>query len=125
MNPAQLDDFKNVLLQELAAATESLGGNSGIKTSEQVFRIPDETDMANLSHNRTIINAMTEARLRRLRSIEQALRRIDRGEYGSCKRCEKDIQTKRLAAMPWVTHCLRCQSELEHAHDADDNVKRI
>jgi hypothetical protein len=67
MNPAQLDNFRNVLLQELTAATESLRGDSDSKTSEQIFLIPDETDMANLSDNRTIINALTEARLRRLR----------------------------------------------------------
>jgi DnaK suppressor protein len=50
-----------------------------------------------------------------LKAIEEALERIDRGEYGSCKRCEQDIHIKRLIAMPWARLCLQCQAELEHA----------
>jgi DnaK suppressor protein len=80
--------------------------------------IPDEGDMASLNHNRAINNTVTEARTRRLKSIEQAIRRIDRGKYGSCERCEEDIHIKRLVAMPWARLCLQCQSELEHAASA-------
>jgi DnaK suppressor protein len=85
--------------------------------------VTDEGDMANLCHNRAIVNTLIESRADRLRSIEEAVQRIDLGQYGSCTRCEEDIQIKRLVAMPWATLCFRCQTELERVITSrSDNV---
>lgn len=44
-----------------------------------------------------------------LRSVKAALRRIHEGSFGTCMECESGISPKRLAAVPWATHCIRCQ----------------
>ncbi|MBN1661189.1 MAG: TraR/DksA C4-type zinc finger protein [Anaerolineae bacterium] len=41
--------------------------------------------------------------------IRDALAQFDRGTYGVCKGCGKDIDPARLQALPYVTLCLRCQ----------------
>jgi RNA polymerase-binding transcription factor DksA len=33
------------------------------------------------------------------------------GQYGKCVRCGKDIDEKRLAAVPWAIICLACREE--------------
>jgi DnaK suppressor protein len=115
MNARELKQFRKHLLRELAEASELVRKDRNDAGEGDAFStIQDEADMANISHDRAVTNTVTEARANRLRAIEQALESIDRGEYGSCKRCEQDIHIKRLIAMPWVRLCLRCQAELEH-----------
>lgn len=43
--------------------------------------------------------------------IEQALRRMDRGEYGYCENCGQPIAPDRLEALPFATLCIRCQED--------------
>lgn len=40
--------------------------------------------------------------------IEQALKRIDEGEYGYCEECGEEIAEKRLEIDPAASHCVRC-----------------
>ena len=49
-----------------------------------------------------------------LRSIEQALRRIDAGgDYGLCEECGEAIAFARLQAQPGACLCIGCQSASE------------
>jgi DnaK suppressor protein len=41
--------------------------------------------------------------------IRDALRREAEGTYGLCVACGEPIEDKRLNAVPWARHCLRCQ----------------
>nr|WP_249669740.1 TraR/DksA C4-type zinc finger protein [Polycladospora coralii] len=41
-----------------------------------------------------------------LNDINRALERIEAGEYGSCKICEKSIATERLEAFPTAVYCM-------------------
>lgn len=43
-----------------------------------------------------------------LHKVENALARIDRGEYGICESCGNDIPTARLDALPYATFCVDC-----------------
>ena len=49
----------------------------------------------------------TEGRL--LMDTVEALRRLYRGEYGTCQTCEKKIGRERLVALPQARLCLDCQ----------------
>jgi DnaK suppressor protein len=57
--------------------------------------------------------------VRRLRQIEEALRRLDKGEYGICENCEEKIGPKRLRAIPWAQFCLKCQEIADRSECAD------
>lgn len=48
-----------------------------------------------------------------LLEIDDALRRVDDGVYGSCEQCGDKISGTRLQAVPFVKTCIRCQSEIE------------
>ena len=48
-----------------------------------------------------------------LKDVRGALRRIERGEFGICLRCEEEISALRLAAVPWAAFCAICQEVVD------------
>lgn len=48
-----------------------------------------------------------------LREVNEALRRIEEGTYGTCEGCEKEIPRKRLEVFPSARYCIECKSKLE------------
>ena len=34
---------------------------------------------------------------------------MDADQFGICIGCEEEISPKRLAAIPWASHCIACQ----------------
>ena len=46
-----------------------------------------------------------------LSQVRAALQRIEHGEYGSCIDCGKEIERKRLEAVPWSPYCLEDQDK--------------
>jgi len=49
----------------------------------------------------------------RLAQVKQALKVLDDGEYGYCRRCEEPIGYPRLKARPESPFCLGCMSSIE------------
>jgi DnaK suppressor protein len=50
-----------------------------------------------------------------LQQINIALQRLDSGSYGICTQCSKQIDPRRLGALPYVTLCIDCQAAAEAA----------
>lgn len=48
-----------------------------------------------------------------LRLIDEALRRMEKGIYGSCLECGEEIAPTRLQVVPWARLCLLCQEDEE------------
>lgn len=72
----------------------------------------DYIDYAVNSYAREFLLSLTEMDRKQLVMIEEALRRIDRGEFGNCQQCGATIPRKRLEVQPWARYCITCQ-ELE------------
>ena len=47
--------------------------------------------------------------------INDSLKRIEEGKYGSCEQCGKPIAKTRLKALPFTPSCLKCQQAQEKA----------
>ncbi len=48
-----------------------------------------------------------------IRQIDQALVRVDEGDYGICEECGEEIGKKRLEILPFTPYCVHCQKRLE------------
>ncbi len=48
--------------------------------------------------------------------IEQALKRMDEGDYGYCTACDAKIPVRRLDLDPSVPLCVKCAGKAEHHH---------
>lgn len=59
-------------------------------------------------------NLATEKVLEKtLRDIEETLNRMEKGVYGICKYCGKEIGEERLMARPVSSACIKCKNELQ------------
>ena len=73
----------------------------------------DPADMAANAYTKELLMSMSTNDRQLLQSIDAALVRIDDGDYGKCANCGQPIQEKRLEAVPWARHCIRCQDLIE------------
>jgi DnaK suppressor protein len=55
-------------------------------------------------------------RLLALNDIQNALQKINHGNYGLCLDCNHIIRFKRLAAYPTATRCIDCQTVKERSY---------
>jgi DnaK suppressor protein len=77
--------------------------------------LPGPTDLAASGHSHFVLSRKHERKDSLLRKIESALGRMANGSFGKCDRCEQDIPTGRLEALPVTTLCVDCQEEEELA----------
>ena len=54
--------------------------------------------------------ALKKQKMHRIRQIEQALDRLEKGEYGKCALCGNKIDNERLEAHPEADICLECSN---------------
>lgn len=69
----------------------------------------DSVDEADISYNKEFWYSLSDSDRSQLKMIEEAIQRLAEGNYGLCVNCGKNIEEKRLSALPWARHCLKCQ----------------
>jgi DnaK suppressor protein len=117
MTASNLKKTREKLLGERELLIEKLKGNDlSIDDSET----PDPVDLAVRNYSKNVMLAVSENESRQLVLIDEALRRIDDGEFGTCQNCENPIQAKRIAALPWARYCLSCQELVEQGKIDDE-----
>lgn len=107
MNKATLKDTKEKLLAEREQLIKKLKGSD---LSVDDAETPDPVDLAVRNYSKNVQLAVSENESKQLVLIDEALLRLQGDEYGTCLNCEKEINPKRLAAIPWARFCLDCQS---------------
>jgi len=69
----------------------------------------DPADMAANAYTKELLVSMSDNDRRLLYLIDEALERIEVGGYAKCVHCGEALPDKRLDAVPWARHCVRCQ----------------
>jgi DnaK suppressor protein len=113
MDAKKLKDIRRRLSSEYENLIKSINRSRLAAKEIKLENTEDEGDLATISHERDILYNLHETDYTRLRYIEDAMKAMDRGEFGECVRCGEDISEKRLEAVPWATTCIRCQEETE------------
>jgi len=104
--------FRELLLKKRQDLMRAYAISKGDSQAELDNGTEDYVDYAVNSYAREFLLSLTELDRKHLLFVEEALNRIDRGEYGYCQQCGEDVALKRLEVQPWARHCVRCQ-ELE------------
>jgi RNA polymerase-binding protein DksA len=91
------------LIGELERLREAL------KTEVDVDAEEGDPDLIEREKNVALLSQLE----RKKEGIEAALRLIEKGKYGICERCGKEIPTERLEVRPDATLCVQCQVEVE------------
>ena len=119
MDKRKLQRLQKALSGEREGLLRTLDRNRAAEEEILVENTEDEGDLALISHNKELLYNLHETDFRRLQAIEDALKRIEREEYGMCVQCNEDINEKRLVAVPWTTMCIQCQQEAELEDSAE------
>lgn len=113
MNPKDVDYFRNLLKQRIAELRFEAGKT--VETMDEDGNFPDPTDRASMESNRNSMLRMRDRERKLIFKIQEALQRLENGEYGVCEECGEDIAIDRLKARPVTTLCIDCKSSQEIA----------
>ena len=75
--------------------------------------VADIGDMSANAYSRDVLFNLSESQLQRIRDIDAALERIDKGEYGICMSCGEEIAPRRLEVRPFSRYCIDCKTDIE------------
>jgi DnaK suppressor protein len=73
----------------------------------------DIADRAASSYTKEFLFHQSNNDRQLLQMVESALSRMREGTFGECISCGKEINAKRLEAVPWTRHCIECQEKAE------------
>ncbi len=97
----------------LAVARAEVLSSLGVKFDTLAAMGPvAEDDQAQIWHDEFISLHLNSLDYEKLRRIEEALDRLDSGDYGICLSCGEPIPERRLDVLPWARYCVRCQERL-------------
>lgn len=100
-------------LQELLKQTTKTARQAGQRLGTDVYSGSDEMDMSVAESDRRMLILMAERDRNQIKEIDRALKRLEDGEYGTCKACGNKIAIRRLQVNPTATLCTHCQRAME------------
>ena len=113
MDKKKLESFKKRLetrqheLRRMVSRTEQDGRTVDEDSAQDI------ADRAASSYTKEFLFHQSNNERQLLAQVEKALERVREGTFGECIACEKEINPKRLDAVPWTRHCIECQEKLE------------
>lgn len=116
-----LDVYKEKLFalrDELYAQVKDLSENTLMKSQREMSgdisgHMIHLADMAGDHYEREFNLGIMSNEREQIQKIDEALRRIDNDDYGTCQLCQKPITKSRLNAIPHARYCKKCQEKLE------------
>ncbi|KAF0219783.1 MAG: DnaK suppressor [Geobacteraceae bacterium] len=104
---AMLLKMKEDTLKEISKAMKS---GSDVKSGEPSGDIYDQ---ASSERDRELGLLLGDREREKLRNIDEALLKLEEGEYGICEECEEDIPIGRLKVVPFARYCVKCKADIE------------
>lgn len=106
------DEVRKSLLAKRAELVQRVGGTQATERREVA---EGQNDNAQLWEVSDIRDDLDNQGATELDQVNQALARLDAGEYGLCIDCGEPIAEARLKALPYATLCIQCAEEAEHS----------
>jgi DnaK suppressor protein len=122
MQPERLTHFKQILLAAMAKHTEHVRDDQAAAIELSDDGVKDTVDMSLMDVNKELALRLGERESQMIADIDQALLRIEEGSYGTCARCGKLIDERRLEALPTARFDAACQAIIEAANGEDEHA---
>jgi DnaK suppressor protein len=110
----KMDEMKELLLKmkedTLKEISKAVKTGSDVKSGEPSGDIYDQ---ASSERDRELGLLLGDREREKLRNIDEALLKIEEGEFGICEECEEEIPLGRLKVVPFARFCVKCKSDLE------------
>lgn len=126
MNDKQLNELKNDLLMEKREAEDELNRMEDNGPQGSLLEWSDElssydnhpADIGSETFEMEKLMALNINQKKYLEDINNAIIKIDKGNYGICETCSNEIGYERLKAIPYAKECINCATE--HQINPDD-----
>ena len=115
MNPIMLEYFKVKLMDWRSELLRESSDTIKNSLQEEQLQKPDATDRASAETDHALELRTRDRERKLVKKINQALQRIEEGEYGYCEDSGDPISVARLDARPVATMTLEAQERHERA----------
>ena len=109
MDKKKLRSYRDRLLERRESLFSQVTEAERSTRERDLEATQDPADMAANAYTKELLISMSDNDRMLLGLIDEALARVESGDYGECVNCGEPIQEKRLNAVPWARYCLRCQ----------------
>jgi len=113
LTKTQLEAFEKQLTDWKAELEVGQSVNVQAMHEQEQTSFPDPTDQASMETDRNFDLRIKDRERKLIKKIDQAINRINEGEFGECDSCGGDISIKRLQARPVTTLCIECKTAQE------------
>lgn len=111
MNKKEVEFFRDLLNQRIQELRSEAGKTVDDMDEDENF--PDPSDRASMESNRNSVLRIRDRERKLIFKIQQALQRLEAGEFGICEECGEQIAMERLKARPVTTLCIECKANQE------------
>jgi RNA polymerase-binding transcription factor DksA len=98
-----LEDRRRQILQDVQNRRRD--GRAG-----RAVEVGDVGEISEAGTQEDIDFALLQSKSEALSRLDQALGRIEAGEYGECLVCHVEISEERLRALPFAVRCTKCEA---------------
>ena len=98
MKKSQLDSLRKMLQEQKQTLLEKVNTNVSTSKEDLPNEVRDSADAASDYYERELAWGLSETERMRLQEVEDALERIESGDYGKCVGCGSQISAPRLEA---------------------------
>jgi len=113
---SELDYFKGILLARKEQIEKNLSDVQEEISELQGQELNDEGDYAAANSDSLVESAIISQQQKELQEINNALAKIENGEYGICEMCEDPIGFQRLKVKPHAVYCIDCREIVEKSN---------
>jgi DnaK suppressor protein len=120
MKREKIEHFRELLMAQLKEHTEHIRADQAAALESSDDDVKDSVDRSLSDVNTEMAFRMGEQESKLVADIDQALLRIEEGTYGKCARCGREIDERRLEALPTARYDADCQTLIEEASGRDE-----
>ena len=113
-----MEEIKQKLQEEKKQILMELQTQRAFNQDDFRKDVGDEVDSSVNEQARELSLLMRDRNRDRLEAIEEAIQRMQTGDYCFCEECGDPIPKRRLIAMPLARMCVNCQQDQERANTA-------
>jgi DnaK suppressor protein len=113
LNKKEVEFFRDLLNQRMQELRSEAGKT--VEDMDEDENFPDPSDRASMESNRNSILRIRDRERKLIFKIQEALQRLEAGEFGICEECGEKIGIERLKARPVTTLCINCKASQEIA----------
>jgi DnaK suppressor protein len=116
MEASKLEHFKQILLEELRRHSRQVTDDQAAALDAAYDDAKESADLAQRDTLGELALKLGDQESQMVADIDQALLRLKEGSYGLCVRCGRQIDERRLEAVPTARYDADCQAQIEAAN---------